>query len=60
MIEQGKFKNKYFSEENGKYRFKTKEEFELAENVSLKESKHYFVVSNLSDLRNYMQKSALR
>ncbi|KAL4455004.1 hypothetical protein ABPG74_006386 [Tetrahymena malaccensis] len=60
VIEQGRFKNKFFKCLDGEYVFKTKQEFEMSEGIQLKESKTYFQVACLNDLKNYMYNSQFR
>ncbi|EAS00348.2 Serine/Threonine kinase domain protein (macronuclear) [Tetrahymena thermophila SB210] len=60
VIEQGRFKNKFFKCLDGEYIFKTKQEFEISEGIQLKESKTYFQVACLNDLKNYMYNSQFR
>ncbi|KAL4503328.1 hypothetical protein ABPG72_000934 [Tetrahymena utriculariae] len=60
VIELGRFKNKFFKFLDGEYVFKTKQEFEISEGIQLKESKTYFQVACLNDLKNYMYNSQFR
>jgi len=60
VIDNGRFKNKFFKRENDTFVFKTPEEFEQENKTKLPPHKKYFILKKLEDLEMYYNKSKQR
>jgi serine/threonine protein kinase len=60
LLETARFRTKYFKQENGKYVFKSQEEYEKEQQVRVDPPKKYFVLKKLDDLEAYFYKSPYR